>query len=68
MIPTWISLVPTVMSALVQLTKLLIDLYKENQKDDIKCCAAAIEEARKSGDATKLTAIIEKMRKGAPCE
>jgi hypothetical protein len=66
--PSWITLVPTVFNALVQLTKLLIDLYKENQKDDIKCCAAAIEDARKNGDATKLTAIIEKMRKGHSCE
>ena len=40
----------------------------ENNKEDLKSCASAIEEARKSGDTTKLTAIIERMRKGTSCE
>jgi len=66
--PAWITLVPTIISALVQLTKLLLELYKENNKEDLKSCASAIEEARKSGDTTKLTAIIERMRKGTSCE
>jgi hypothetical protein len=66
--PVWITLLPTIISALVQLAKLLVDLAKEKKSDDIKECAIAIEDARKSGDTAKLTQLIEKMRKGQPCD
>jgi len=52
----------------VQLAKLLVDLAKQKETDQIKDCAIAIEEARKSGDVSKLTELIEKMRKGKPCD
>lgn len=64
----WLLYLPTIISALVQLAKLLIELAKEKKSDDIKSCAIAIEEARKSGDTTKLTELIEKMRKGQSCD
>jgi uncharacterized membrane protein (DUF106 family) len=66
--PVWLTLLPTIISALVQLAKLLVDLAKEKKSDDIKECALAIEDARKSGDTAKLTQLIEKMRKGKPCD
>jgi hypothetical protein len=66
--PAWLIYLPTIIQALVQLAKLLLDLAKEKKSDDIKSCAAAIEDARKSGDTTKLTQLIEKMRKGQSCE
>lgn len=66
--PAWIIYLPTIIQALVQLAKLLLDLAKEKKQDDIKACGIAIEEARRSGDVSKLTELIEKMRKGQPCE
>ena len=66
--PVWLPYIPTIISALVQLAKLLVDLAKEKETDQIKGCAIAIEEARKTGDVTKLTELIEKMRKGKSCE
>jgi len=66
--PVWITLVPTIISALVQLAKLLLELAKEKKSDDIKECAIAIEDARRTGDTAKLTQLIEKMRKGQPCD
>ena len=66
--PAWLIYLPTIIQALVQLAKLLVDLAKEKKQDDIKSCAAAIEDARKSGDTTKLTQLIEKMRKGQSCD
>lgn len=66
--PVWLPYIPTIISALVQLAKLLVDLAKEKEADQIKGCAIAIEQARKTGDVTKLTELIEKMRKGKSCE
>jgi hypothetical protein len=66
--PVWITLIPTIISALVQLAKLLLELAKEKKSDDIKECALAIEDARRTGDTAKLTQLIEKMRKGQPCD
>lgn len=66
--PVWLVYIPTIIQALVQLAKLLLDLAKEKKSDDIKECAIAIEDARKSGDTAKLTQLIEKMRKGQSCD
>ena len=65
--PVWLVYLPTILSALVELTKLLLSLAKEKNQDQIKECSLAIEEARKSGDTSKLTELIEKMKKGKPC-
>jgi hypothetical protein len=67
-VAVWIPYIPTIISALIQLAKLLVDLAAQKETDKIKDCAIAIEDARKSGDVSKLTAIIEQMRKGKPCE
>lgn len=66
--PAWIVYLPTIISALVELAKLLLNLAKEKKQDDLKSCALAIEEARRTGDTTKLTQLIEKMRKGQSCD
>jgi hypothetical protein len=66
--PVWLPFIPTIISALVQLAKLLIDLAKEKSGDKIKDCAVAIEDARKSGDVSKLTKLIEDMKRGKPCD
>jgi len=66
--PVWLTLLPTIISALVELAKLLLNLAREKKQDDIKACGLAIEEARLSGDTTKLTQLIEKMRKGQSCD
>jgi hypothetical protein len=66
--PVWLTLLPTIISALVQLAKLLLELAKEKKSDDIKECALAIEDARRTGDTAKLTQLIEKMSKGQPCD
>jgi uncharacterized membrane protein (DUF106 family) len=66
--PAWIVYLPTIIQALVQLAKLLLDLAKEKKQDELKSCAIAIEEARRTGDTTKLTKLIEKMRKGQSCD
>jgi hypothetical protein len=66
--PVWLTLIPTIISALVQLAKLLLELAKEKKSDDIKECAIAIEDARRTGDTAKLTQLIEKMSKGQPCD
>lgn len=66
--PVWLPFIPTILSALVQLAKLLMDLAKEKSGDKIKDCAVAIEDARKTGDVSKLTKLIEDMKRGKPCE
>lgn len=66
--PVWLTLLPTIISALVELAKLLLNLAREKKQDDLKSCALAIEEARRTGDTTKLTQLIEKMRKGQSCD
>jgi hypothetical protein len=66
--PVWLTLLPTIISALVQLAKLLLEFAKEKKSDDIKECAIAIEDARRTGDTAKLTQLIEKMSKGQPCD
>lgn len=66
--PVWLPFIPTIISALVQLAKLLIDLAKEKSGDKIKDCATAIEDARKSGDVSKLTKLIEDMKRGKTCD
>lgn len=66
--PAWIVYLPTIISALVELAKLLLNLAKEKKQDDLKSCAVAIEEARRTGDTIKLTQLIEKMRKGQSCD
>lgn len=66
--PAWIVYLPTIISALVELAKLLLNLAKEKKQDEIKSCGLAIEEARRTGDTTKLTQLIEKMRKGQSCD
>jgi hypothetical protein len=65
--PAWIIYLPTILSALVELAKLLVNLAKEKNQEQIKECSLAIEEARKSGDTSKLTDLIEKMKRGKPC-
>lgn len=66
--PVWLPFIPTILSALVQLAKLLVDLAKEQSGHKIKDCAVAIEDARKTGDVSKLTKLIEDMKKGQPCD
>jgi hypothetical protein len=63
-----IPYLPAILGALVQLARLLYDLAKEKSGDKIKSCAIEIDEARKSGDVSKLTKLIEEMRKGKPCD
>jgi hypothetical protein len=66
--PTWLAIVPSIISAVIELIKLLADMYKQNSADEIKQCSAAIAKARASGDISKLTALIEKMGKGSKCD
>jgi ribosomal protein L18E len=63
-----IPYLPAILSALVQLAKLLYEMAKEKSEDKIKDCAVEIEDARRTGDVSKLTKIIEEMRKGKPCK
>lgn len=66
--PVWLPYISTIIGALVQLAKLLIDMAKEKKTDEIKACGLAIEEARKTGDVSKLTKLIEDMKRGQKCE
>jgi hypothetical protein len=63
-----IPYLPAILGALVQLAKLLYDLAREKNGDAIKQCSIEIERARYSGDASKLNEIIERMKKGNPCD
>lgn len=66
--PVWLPYIPTIISALAQLAKLLFDMAREKSGDAIKDCAIEIDNARQTGDVSKLTKIIEEMRKGKPCK
>ena len=66
--PVWITLLPTILNALLQLAKLLLDMSKNNSGADIKACSVAIKQARETGDTAKLTELIDKMAKGTSCE
>lgn len=66
--PVWLPYIPTIISALIQLARLLVDLAATKNKDQIKDCSRAIEEARRTGDTTKLEEIIKRMREGKSCE
>lgn len=59
--------IPSIISALCQLAKLLYDLAREKRGDDMKDCAIELERARASGDVSKLTALIEKIKAGKKC-
>jgi hypothetical protein len=65
--PVWLTLVPSIISAFVELMKLFVDMYKSKNADQIKQCSVEIAAARASGDVTRLTALIEKMSKGKDC-
>lgn len=64
---SWLPYVPTIISALVELTKLLVSLTKD-RKDDLQVCARAIEDARKTGDTAKLISLLERMKRGDSCD
>lgn len=66
--PVWLPYLPTIISALIQLAKLLIEMSKTNNKDEIKECSLALEDARKSGNTQKLEEIIKRMREGKSCD
>jgi hypothetical protein len=66
--PAWLIYLPTILNALIQLAKLLFELAKDKELDQIKSCAIAIEDARKTGNTAKLSDLIEKMSKGKPCD
>ena len=66
--PVWLPYVPTIIGALVQLARLLADMASKKSGDDIKECSMAIQEARRTGDTSKLEEILKKMREGKPCE
>lgn len=65
--PAWIIYLPSIISALVELAKLLLNLAKEKNTDAIKECALEIEIAKKNNDLTKLAQLVEKMKKGQSC-
>jgi len=56
-----------IISAIAELTRLLFDLAKEKNSDAIEKCAVEIESARASGDPSKLTRLIDKMKKEKKC-
>ena len=66
--PVWIPYLGTIISALAQLARLLVDLAKERNKDAIKECGIEIEKARLSGNTTRLTQLIEKLSRGEKCD
>lgn len=66
--PAWIVYLPSIISAIVELAKLLLNLAKEKNTDAIKECALEIEEAKKNNDLTKLAQLIDKMKKGQSCK
>ena len=63
-----IPYLPAILGALVQLARLLYDMAKEKSGDSIKECAVAIDEARRTGDTSKLSQIIDQMKRGKKCE
>jgi hypothetical protein len=63
-----IPYLPAILGALVQLAKLLYEMAKEKSGDKIKECAIEIENARQTGDVSKLTKIIESMRSKGECK
>jgi len=65
---TIIPYLPAIISALVQLARLLYDLAKEKSGEEIKECSTAIEEARKTGDVSRLEEILKRMKEGKPCD
>lgn len=66
--PTWLPYIPTIISAVVELIKLLISLAKQKDGDAIKSCSIELEKARKSGDMSRLEELLKLMREGKPCE
>ena len=68
LMPAWLAIVPSIISAVIELVKLLAGMCKDNGADEIKKCSVEIAKARASGDLTKLTALIEKMSRGSKCE
>lgn len=66
--PTWLPYIPTIISALVELAKLLISLASKKDTDAIKICSIEIEKARLSGDTSRLEALLKQMREGKPCK
>ncbi len=66
--PVWLPYIGTIISALAQLAKLMFDLAKEKNHDQMKECSLEIEKARLSGNTTRLTSLIEKLSRGEKCK
>ncbi|NCX94508.1 MAG: hypothetical protein EBX40_07515 [Gammaproteobacteria bacterium] len=56
---------PSIINALISIAKFLISL---RDKDEVKSCSLAIEDAHKRGDTSKLKELIEKLERGEPCK
>lgn len=66
--PVWLPYVPTIISAIVELAKLLFGFARQKDGDAIKQCSTEIEKARLSGDSSRLEELLKQMREGKPCE
>lgn len=63
--PWWFKSIPTIVSVLIEVAKFLFNL---KDKSEAKSCAAAIDEASRAGDTTKLEELITKMKAGKKCD
>lgn len=65
---SWLPYISAIVSAIIQIIKLLKDLTEKQKADKIKECSVAIEEARKSGNFAKLEQILASVKKGGSCK
>jgi hypothetical protein len=65
--PAWLTLIPSIISAVIQLIKLIMELKKKNPVA-AKDCSEALATARKSGDGSAMQHLLDKMGKGENCD
>ena len=63
-LPWWVKSLPTFVGVLIEIAKFLLSL---RDKGEAKSCAVALEDARKTGDTSKLEDLIKKMKAGDSC-
>lgn len=63
LIPQWFTFAMTILNAIIQVVKLVIELQRED-KDAAKQAPAAIRCARKECDASKLQSLLDQAKKG----
>jgi len=64
--PIWITLLPSLVNAIIQVIKFVIELNKTNPRAAAEC-STALRIARKTGDTKAIQNLVSQLGKDATC-